>query len=230
LFVSGSAPLAAELFEAFTERTGHIILERYGMTETNILTSNPYAATRRGGTVGFAMPGTQLRIVDAAGECVATGEIGAIQVKGDNVFPGYWRQPEKTRDEFATDGFFKTGDMGYIDADGYVTIVGRSKDLIITGGLNVYPKEIEECLNKTPGILESAVIGVPHPDFGEAVTAVVVSDPSRDERSIIAALKNELANYKVPKRVHFVRELPRNALGKVQKNLLRQRFAEQLHA
>ena len=230
LFISGSAPLLKETFDAFKKRTGHVILERYGMTEGGMFTSNPYDGERRGGTVGFPLPGTEVRIVDAGGTAVPIGTIGAIQVRGANVFVGYWQMPEKTQEEFSADGFFKTGDMGSWDADGYVAISGRSKDLIITGGLNVYPKEIEELIDALPGVVESAVIGLPHADFGEAVTAVVVRQKNAvgialTETGIIAAVKAELANFKVPKRVFLVDDLPRNAMGKVQKNLLRNTFS-----
>ncbi len=227
LFVSGSAPLLTETFTQFAERTGHTILERYGMSETAMLTSNPYDGERRAGTVGPALPGVSVRVVDSAGQPCASGEIGDIQVKGPNVFKGYWQMPEKTAEEFTADGYFRTGDVGRFDADGYLSIVGRSKDLIISGGYNVYPKEIESVIDEMDGVLESAVIGVPHPDFGEAVTAVVVprGGATVAESDIIAALKSKIANFKVPKRVHVVDELPRNTMGKVQKNLLRERFA-----
>ena len=227
LFISGSAPLLIETFELFRERTGHAILERYGMSETAMLTSNPYRATdgeRRGGTVGYALPGVGVRVLDDDGAPCPSGEIGHMQVTGPNVFQGYWRMPEKTAEEFSADGWFKTGDVGKIDARGYVTIVGRSKDLIISGGFNVYPAEIEGTLNELPGVAESAVIGVPHPDFGEAVVAVVVARPGSapDVAALIDELKSKIANFKVPKRVFVVGELPRNAMGKVQKNLLRE--------
>jgi len=227
LFVSGSAPLLPDTFRQFEERTGQRILERYGMSETAMLTSNSYDGNRVAGTVGLPLPGVEVRVVDDAGRACATGEIGAIQVRGPNVFSGYWRMPEKTKEEFTADGFFRTGDMGRWDANGYLSIVGRSKDLIITGGYNVYPKEIESYLDEMDGVLESAVIGVPHRDFGEAVTAVVVAKPGArlDEAAIIAALKGRIAGFKVPRRVHFVEELPRNTMGKVQKNLLRERCA-----
>ncbi len=225
LFVSGSAPLLIETFNDFRERSGHTILERYGMSETVMLTSNPYRpeSARRGGTVGRPLPGVQLRVHDDKGGPVADGEIGGIEVKGPNVFKGYWKMPEKTADEFTTDLWFKTGDVGRMDADGYVTIVGRSKDLIITGGYNVYPAEIEGFVNDLPGVAESAVVGVPHPDFGEAVVAIVVARPGTtpDGAAIIAQLKAQIAAFKVPKRVFLVSELPRNTMGKVQKNLLR---------
>ena len=233
LFISGSAPLLRETFDEFKARTGHTILERYGMTEGGMFTSNPYDAGengRRGGTVGFPLPGTELRIVGAGGTAVRTGEVGSIQVRGDNVFVGYWGMPEKTREEFTADGFFKTGDMGSLDTDFYLTISGRSKDLVITGGLNVYPKEIEELIDAMPGVVESAVIGLPHADFGEAVSAVVVRQKNAagkalTESGIIAAIKDRLANFKVPKWVYLVDELPRNAMGKVQKNILRQTYS-----
>ena len=226
LFVSGSAPLLAATFDEFKARTGHTLLERYGMTEGGMFTSNPYIGERRAGTVGFPLPGVSVRIVDDAGKPVGTGETGHIQVKGDNVFRGYWRLPDKTREEFTADGYFRTGDLGKADSAGYISIIGRSKDLIISGGLNVYPKEIEARIDAMPGVAESAVIGLPHPDLGEQVTAVVVRrrDAAHpDEQAIIVALKAQLAGFKVPKAVYFVDDLPRNAMGKVQKNLLRER-------
>jgi malonyl-CoA/methylmalonyl-CoA synthetase len=230
LFVSGSAPLLTETFDAFKRRTGHTILERYGMTEGGMFSSNPYAGERRAGTVGFPLPGMSVRIVDDEDRPVQVGDIGHLEVKGENVFRGYWQMPEKTKEEFTDDGFFKTGDMGKRDADGYISIVGRSKDLIITGGLNVYPKEIEEMIDAIRGVVESAVIGLPHADFGEAVTAIVVRKENEDgatltEGGIIKALKESLANFKVPKRVYFIDDLPRNPMGKVQKNLLRQQWS-----
>jgi malonyl-CoA/methylmalonyl-CoA synthetase len=226
LFISGSAPLLIETFKDWQQRTGHTILERYGMSETAMLTSNPYRAAdgeRRGGTVGFALPGVDLRVVDDAGQPMPTGEIGGIQVRGPNVFQGYWRMPEKTAEEFTADGFFKTGDVGRVDGDGYVTIVGRSKDLIISGGYNVYPAEIEGFLNEMPGVAESAVVGVPHPDFGEVGVAVLIPKPGAalDGEALLAQLKQQLANFKIPKRAFVVDALPRNTMGKVQKNLLR---------
>jgi malonyl-CoA/methylmalonyl-CoA synthetase len=229
LFVSGSAPLLSETQREFEARTGQRILERYGMTETGMLTSNPLAGERRPGSVGMALPGTGVRVVDDAGRPCAAGAIGHVQVRGANVFSGYWRMPERNREEFTADGWFRTGDMGSFSDDGYLAIVGRSKDLIITGGYNVYPKEIEIEIDELPGVAESAVVGVPHPDFGEAVTAVVVARPGAappSEAEIIAALKRRLANFKVPKRVYVVGELPRNAMGKVQKNVLRDRYKE----
>ncbi len=226
LFVSGSAPLLAETFNEFKRRTGHAILERYGMTETGMNTSNPYEGERRAGTVGFPLPGIEVRVAGAGDKPLSAGEIGDIQVRGPNVLPGYWRLPEKNKEEFTADGFFRTGDVGKFDRDGYLSIVGRSKDLVISGGYNVYPKEIELLLDELPGVEESAVIGVTHPDFGEAVTAVIV--PKKNARltedEVIAYVKDKLANFKVPKRVHFVAELPRNAMGKVQKNVLRQQY------
>jgi malonyl-CoA/methylmalonyl-CoA synthetase len=223
LFVSGSAPLLPETFESFRERTGQAILERYGMTETGMNTSNPHDGPRIGGTVGLPLPGVSIRIVDGDGKACGPGEVGSIQVKGSNVFAGYWRMPEKTREEFTEDGYFRTGDLGEWTSEHYVRIVGRAKDLIITGGLNVYPSEIEERIDAMPGVVESAVVGVPDADFGEAVTAVVVPKPGArlTEDAIIGALRGEIATFKIPKRVFFVAELPRNAMGKVQKNVLR---------
>jgi malonyl-CoA/methylmalonyl-CoA synthetase len=228
VFISGSAPLLMETFTAFRERTGHTILERYGMSETTMLTSNPCRAVdgeRRGGTVGRPLPGVSLRVRGDKGQPLPAGEIGAIEVSGPGVFKGYWRMPEKTADEFTTDLWFKTGDVGMVDADGYVTIVGRSKDLVISGGFNVYPAEIEGVINEMAGVAESAVIGVPHPDFGEAVVAVVIARPGAtlDTEAMIGSLKERIANFKVPKRLFVIDALPRNAMGKVQKNLLRDR-------
>jgi malonyl-CoA/methylmalonyl-CoA synthetase len=220
LFVAGSAPLLIETFNDWKVRTGHTILERYGMSETAMLTSNPYqGGERRGGTVGFALPGVSLRVQTDDGQPLPVGEIGGIQVKGPNIFKGYWRMPEKTREEFTADGYFKTGDVGKIDADGYITIVGRSKDLIISGGYNVYPAEIEGYINDMPGVAESALVGVPHPDFGEAGVAVVIAKPGAalDAGQILATLKSTLANFKIPKQCFVVNELPRNTMGKVQK-------------
>lgn len=224
LFVSGSAPLLEETFAGFEARTGHRILERYGMTETNMNTSNPLHGERRPGTVGPPLPGVEVRVVDDKGRALPAGEIGGLQVRGPNVFAGYWRMPEKTAEDFTEDGFFNTGDMARIDPDGYVSIVGRAKDLVITGGLNVYPKEVELFLDDLPGVAESAVIGVAHPDFGEAVVAVVVPSRELAENDVIRACKAELADFKVPKRVVFVDELPRNTMAKVQKNALRERY------
>ena len=227
LFISGSAPLLAETHAAWRERTGHAILERYGMTETNMNTSNPYEGERRAGTVGFPLPGVALRIADPdSGETLDQGEIGMIEVKGPNVFSGYWRMPEKTKAEFRDDGFFISGDLGIIDADGYVHIVGRGKDLIISGGYNIYPKEVESEIDALPGVAESAVIGVAHPDFGEGVTAIVVRAPASTvgAAEILSAIAGRIAKYKHPKQVIFVDELPRNTMGKVQKNLLRETY------
>lgn len=233
LFISGSAPLLAETFRAFEERTGQRILERYGMSETNMLTSNPYRAEdgqRLAGTVGRPLPGVGVRVVNDADAIVPVGSIGHVQVKGPNVFSGYWRMPEKTRQEFTADGWFRTGDLGRFGGentpDDYLSIVGRSKDLIISGGFNVYPKEIEEVIDALPGVEESAVIGVPHADFGEAVVAVVVprAGAHLDPAPLQAELKQRLANFKVPKQVHVVDTLPRNTMGKVQKNVLRTQF------
>lgn len=229
LFTSGSAPLLAETHKAFEKRTGLRILERYGMTETNMSTSNPYDGDRRAGTVGFPLPGVTLRIVDAeTGEALPKGEIGVIEVKGPNVFAGYWQMPEKTAAEFRDDRFFITGDLAMIDADGYVSIVGRGKDLVISGGFNIYPKEVELALDELPGVIESAVIGVPHPDFGEGVVGVVVGASDLKEEELTGALTERLARFKQPKRIVFVDELPRNTMGKVQKNVLRDRFADLL--
>lgn len=227
LFVSGSAPLLADTFAQFAQRSGHQILERYGMSETAMLTSNPYIGERKPGTVGPALPSVSVRVVNAEGVACASGEVGEIQVKGPNVFKGYWHMPDKTAEEFTDDAYFKTGDVGFFDDDLYLSIVGRSKDLIITGGYNVYPKEIEAIIDELPGVLESAVIGVPHPDFGEAVIAVVVprTEATLSEQGMIQTLKNVIANFKVPKQVHLVKELPRNTMGKVQKNLLREQYS-----
>lgn len=227
LFISGSAPLPIEVFKAFRERTGHEILERYGMSEILMHTGNPLTGERRPGSVGLPFPGSEVKIVDDHDQPLPPGEVGHVLVRGPNVFRGYWRMPEKNAEEFTADGWFRTGDMGYLSADGYLYLVGRAKDLIITGGLNVYPAEIENALDALPGVKESAVIGLPHPDFGEAVTAVVVPEPGAaiDEREVIQALKTQLANFKVPKRVLVVEALPRNAMGKVQKRDLRERYA-----
>ena len=234
LFIAGSAPLLIETFTEWQQRTGHTILERYGMSETAMLTSNPYAADsryaaqkeRRGGTVGFPLPGVSLRVRGDAGQDLPVGEIGGIQVKGPNVFKGYWRMPEKTAEEFTADGYFKTGDVGKVDEQGYVTIVGRSKDLIISGGYNVYPAEIEGYINEMTGVAESAVVGVPHPDFGEVGVAVVIAKAGAKvlPEGVIADLKAKLANFKIPKKCFVVAELPRNTMGKVQKNLLRDQY------
>ena len=227
LFVSGSAPLLPETFASFRSRTGQAILERYGMTETGMNSANPLAGERIPGTVGLPLPGVSVRIADAEGRACAPGMVGGIEVKGPNVFSGYWRMPEKTSEEFTVDGYFKTGDMGEWLPSGYMKIVGRAKDLIITGGLNVYPAEIEERINALPGVVESAVIGLPDPDFGEVVTAVVVtrSGDALNESKLISALKADIASFKVPKRIYLVAELPRNAMGKVQKNVLRAMYS-----
>ena len=227
LFVAGSAPLLIETFNEWHDRTGLRILERYGMSETAMLTSNPYqGGERRGGTVGFALPGVSLRVEGDDGQALSVGGIGNIQVKGPNVFQGYWRMPEKTAEEFTADGYFKTGDVGKIDERGYITIVGRSKDLIISGGYNVYPAEIEGYINELPGVAESAVVGVPHPDFGEVGVALVIAKPGAalEAAQIVTELKARLANFKIPKQCFVVGELPRNTMGKVQKNLLREQY------
>ena len=234
LFISGSAPMLIETFRAWKTRTGHTILERYGMSETIMLTSNPYSADprygnqdeRRGGTVGFPLPGVGARVHGDDGKPLPAGEIGNIEVQGPNVFKGYWRMPEKTAEEFTSDGWFKTGDVGMQDARGYFTIVGRSKDLIISGGYNVYPAEIEGYINDMAGVDESAVVGVPHPDFGEVGIAVIVARKGAqvDGQKILDTLKSQLANFKVPKRCYVVESLPRNTMGKVQKKLLRDQY------
>lgn len=229
LFVSGSAPLLAETHMSWQETTGHAILERYGMTETNMNTSNPYIGDRRPGTVGFALPGVEVRIIDAnTQETVPNNTVGSIEVRGPNVFQGYWKMPEKTKEELRENGFFITGDLGSIDEQGYVSIIGRSKDLIITGGYNVYPKEIELLIDDMDGVSESAIVGLQHPDFGEAVTAVIVRQPGAEINGpfIKDSLKDDLAKYKQPKCVFFVDELPRNTMGKVQKNILRETFKD----
>ena len=229
LFVSGSAPLLAETHHDFLQRTGHVILERYGMTETLMNTSNPYEGVRKPGSVGTPLQGISIRVANGATGAVETESdiIGTLEVRGPNVFAGYWQDPEKTRGEFTADGWFKTGDLGRIDGEGYVHIVGRAKDLVITGGYNVYPKEVEAELDALSGVLESAVFGVPHPDFGEGVTAVVVPQPATllSEADVINSIQARLARYKVPKRIFFIDELPRNTMGKVQKNVLRAAYA-----
>ncbi len=225
LFISGSAPLLVDTHEQWEGRTGHRILERYGMTETNMSTSNPYDGERRAGTVGFPLPGVEARVMKDSAE-VPAGEIGALEVRGPNVFQGYWQMPEKTAEELQPDGWFITGDMAKIGADGYVTIVGREKDLIITGGFNVYPKEVESLIDDLPGVLESAVIGVPHPDFGEAVVAVVVLEGAgTSAEAVKAALSGQLAKFKQPKEIILLDALPRNTMGKVQKKALREAYA-----
>ncbi|MAM24707.1 MAG: malonyl-CoA synthase [Rhodobacteraceae bacterium] len=228
LFVSGSAPLLAETHARFEERTGHRILERYGMTETNMNTSNPYDGERRAGTVGLPLPGVELKVTDPdTGATLPTGEVGVIEVRGPNVFQGYWNMPEKTAAELREDGFFITGDLGCIDEDGYVQIVGRGKDLIISGGYNIYPKEVELVLDELPGVLESAVIGLPHPDLGEAPVGILVAaeEEGPDLDAIPAAIEGKLARYKIPRRFVVVEALPRNTMGKVQKNVLRDTYA-----
>ena len=228
LFVSGSAPLLAETHQRWSAATGHAILERYGMTETNMNTSNPYDGARKPGTVGFPLPGVELKITDpATGDTLTDGEIGVIEVRGPNVFSGYWQMPEKTAEELREDGFFITGDLGLIDADGYVQIVGRGKDLIISGGFNIYPKEVESVIDEIAGVNESAVIGVPHPDFGEGVVAVVVPEKGAavEPEAIMEGVRADLARFKHPKHVAIVEALPRNTMGKVQKNLLRDEYA-----
>ncbi len=227
LFTSGSAPLLPQTFAAMAEQTGHSIVERYGMTETGMNTSNPVHGERKAGTVGPPLAGVSVKIVDDQGLPVHTDEPGNLLVKGDNVFKGYWQMPEKTQQEFTADGFFKTGDIASIDADGYVSIIGRDKDMIISGGLNVYPKEIENVIDRLDSVIESAVIGIPDADFGEAVVAVIVArdSESKDGAYIRDQLKEVLANFKVPKNVFFVDQLPRNTMGKVQKNILRQNYA-----
>ena len=229
LFISGSAPLLAETHREWSARTGHAVLERYGMTETNMNTSNPYDGDRVPGAVGFPLPGVSVRVTNPeTGDELARDEIGMIEVKGPNVFKGYWRMPDKTKAEFRADGFFITGDLGKIDPRGYVHILGRGKDLVISGGFNVYPKEVESEIDAIPGVTESAVIGVPHADFGEGVTAVVVGDKKTplDEATVLHALDGRLAKFKMPKRVLFVDDLPRNTMGKVQKNVLRDTYSE----
>ena len=230
LFISGSAPLLATVHQQFAERTGRAILERYGMTETSMLTSNPLEGERRAGTVGFALPDVQVRVVGDDGERLPTGGTGGIEVRGPNVFSGYWRRPELAASEFTADGFFRTGDVGMFDTDGYLHIVGRSKDLIISGGLNVYPKEIEQVLDGLDGVLESAVVGIPDADFGEAVVAVVVAREGArlDPAAVRAQARMQLAGFKVPKQVHVASALPRNAMGKVEKAALRRTYAQEV--
>jgi len=230
LFTSGSAPLLAETHREFEARTGQRILERYGMTETNMSTSNPYSGERIAGTVGLPLPGVAVRVCDqSTGVIKKTGEVGVLHVKGPNVFAGYWQMPEKTAEELLPDGYFITGDLATIDEQGYVTIVGRSKDLIISGGYNIYPKEIELLIDELEGVLESAVVGVPHADFGEAVLAIIVTDPKAtpapDATAVLDSLDGKLARFKMPRKVEFVAELSRNTMGKVQKNLLREQYS-----
>jgi malonyl-CoA/methylmalonyl-CoA synthetase len=227
LFISGSAPLTEQTFQAWEERTGTKILERYGMSETAMITSNPLSGERVAGTVGFALPGVEARIADETGQPLATEEVGIIEVRGPNVFKGYWQMPDKTAEEFRDDGFFITGDMGRMDAHGRISIVGRAKDLVISGGYNVYPKEVEKLIDEIPEVLESAVIGIPHPDFGEGVVAIVVPRSGEvSEAQVSAALDGKIARFKQPKQVINVDELPRNAMGKVQKNELRSRYED----
>jgi len=228
LFTAGSAPLHAATHDAFAKRTGHMILERYGMTEAGMIASNPYDGERLPGTVGYPLPGVTVRITGKQGETLPAGEVGMVEVSGPNVFKGYWKRPEKTAEEFRDDGYFITGDQGVLSEDGRLSIVGREKDMIISGGLNIYPKEVEREIDALPGIRESAVVGVSHPDFGEGVVAVATVNDSEtpDERAVIDALAGKLAKFKVPKRVMFVTDLPRNAMGKVQKNALRERYAK----
>jgi malonyl-CoA/methylmalonyl-CoA synthetase len=227
LFISGSAPLLAETHKQFEQRTGHRILERYGMTETNMITSNPYSGARRAGTVGHPLPGIEVKITDPeTGQTLPQGGIGMIEVRGPNVFQGYWKMPEKTAAELREDGFFITGDLGQIDEDGYFQIVGRDKDLIISGGFNIYPKEIEAALDDLVGVLETAVIGVPHPDFGETVVAVVVTEPDADinPNNLANEMQEKLAKFKQPRSYQIVPQLPRNTMGKVQKAQLRTQY------
>ncbi|MCP4002108.1 MAG: AMP-binding protein [Gammaproteobacteria bacterium] len=232
LFISGSAPLSVESFTAFKKRTGHAILERYGMTETSMNASNPLEGERRPGSVGPALPGVSFRITDDNGNTLPTDEIGHLQVKGPNVFSGYWRMHKKSAAEFTEDGYFKTGDKAFIEADGYVTIVGRAKDMVISGGLNVYPREVETLLDSLPDIAESAVIGVPHPDFGEGVVAIVVplNNKQISGSALIAQIRPQMATYKLPKQVFTIEQLPRNSMGKVQKNQLRKQFINTFQA
>ena len=227
LFISGSAPLLEETFNEFSQRTNHLILERYGMTETNMNTSNPLNGVRKPGTVGLPLDDVQVLVVDEKNNLLSDGEIGNLQVKGPNVFKGYWGMPEKTKEDFSEDGFFNTGDKGLIDEDGYISIIGRSKDMIISGGLNVYPKEIESLIDKIEGVQESAVIGLNDEDLGEKVVAIIVSNEEvlLEEKQVIADIKNQLAAFKVPKEIKFIDQLPRNAMGKVQKNILRETYS-----
>jgi malonyl-CoA/methylmalonyl-CoA synthetase len=226
LFISGSAPLTEQTFAEFEQRTGHRILERYGMTETGMITSNPLDGERVAGTVGYALPGIEVRVAGESGEPLPPGEVGSVELKGPNVFAGYWQMREKTAQEFRDDGFFISGDLGTLAENGRLTLVGRSRDLIISGGLNIYPKEIESVIDELPGVVESAVIGVPHPDFGESVIAIVVTskEQAASEASILKASALQLARFKHPRRVILVDELPRNSMGKVQKNILRDRY------
>lgn len=226
LFISGSAPLLEETFHEFYQRTNHQILERYGMTETNMNTSNPLKGDRKSGTVGLPLEDVQVKVVDENDATLPQGEIGNIQIKGPNVFKGYWKMPEKTKEDFSEDGYFNTGDKGLIDEDGYLSIIGRSKDMIISGGLNIYPKEVESIIDKMDGVLESAIIGISDEDLGEKVVAIIVSEEGvlLNEKEVIAQIKDQLAGFKAPKEVKLVEQLPRNAMGKVQKNILRDTF------
>ncbi len=227
LFISGSAPLLEQTFDDFQQRSGHTILERYGMTETGMNTSNPLQGKRIAGTVGLPLPGVEARIVDENNQIVKNNSVGILQVKGDNIFKGYWRMPEKTAEEFTEDHFFITGDMAQYNEQGYISIVGRNKDMVITGGYNVYPKEVELLLDETKGVKESAIIGLPHKDFGEAVTAIVVPDDMNNPPNVDKLkklLKEQLASYKTPKKIIFIEKLPRNTMGKVQKNILRETY------
>ena len=227
LFISGSAPLLAQTFAEFEARTGHAILERYGMTETGMITSNPLHGRRRAGSAGLPLPGVEVRVVDEHGAATDRGDTGNLQVRGPNVFPGYWRMPRQTAEDFTADGFFNTGDQACVDEDGYLSIVGRSKDMIISGGLNVYPREVELVIDQMDGVGESAVIGLEDADFGEAVVAVVAPlGEAPDAEALLAHCRQNLANYKVPKQVHYLEQMPRNAMGKVRKNLLRDYFAK----
>jgi malonyl-CoA/methylmalonyl-CoA synthetase len=227
LFTSGSAPMTEPLHTEFTQRTGHRILERYGMSEAGMITSNPYAGDRAAGTVGFALPGVEVRVRRVDGTLAEAGEVGGVEVRGPNVFAGYWRQPEKTAAEMSADGFFKTGDIGRLDEHGRLTLEGRSGDMIISGGLNVYPREIELRLDECAGVQESAVVGLPHPDLGEAVTAFVVpADGPPPDPEIMAAALTDLARFKHPKRYVEIDALPRNTMGKVQKTALREAHAD----
>ena len=225
LFVSGSAPMLTDTHHAWQSRTGHIVLERYGMTETYMNTSNPSSGTRKPGTVGLPLAGVELRLTDADGNVVPQGEIGGVEVRGPNLFKGYWNMPEKTAAEIRPDGWFITGDMGQLDSDGYLTIVGRSKDLIISGGYNIYPKEIETLIDAIDGVVESAAFGIPHPDFGESVAVAIVCEPNAKitDETILKVLSTDLARFKLPRQFHFLDSLPRNTMGKVQKNILRDR-------
>lgn len=228
LFISGSAPLLEETFEEFEARTGHPILERYGMTETGMNTSNPLQGARVPGTVGFPLPGTEVRIMSEEGVPLGVEGVGSLQVRGPNVFKGYWRMPEKTAADFTEDGFFITGDLGKIDADGYVAIVGREKDLIISGGYNIYPKEVELVLNEIPGVVETAVFAYKHTDFGEGVAVAVIAEEGQaiTEEEVQSFCRDRLAAYKIPRRIIYLAELPRNTMGKVQKNILRDQYGQ----